>query len=165
MLTYIPHIITLVFCIAIILSAIVNTRMALKYTRRDLLQVLILMALGWQVATIVFFVINQSMWVVKSHEELVGTLSSTLWLIYDYTNKLFHLSCGLILYYYLGCRRDKKQIECRVQGSETSCPIINTPELDEIKVQLQKIHKRGDDLERRIRNTTELADSPKPSPK
>ena len=165
MLTYIPHIITLAFCITIILSAIVNTRMALKYTRRDLLQVLIIIALGWQVATIVFFVVNQSMWVIKSHEELVGTLSSTLWLVYDYTNKLFHLSCGLILYYYLCCRRDKKQIERSVQRYETTCPIVNTPELDEIKVQLQKIHRRGDDLEKRINATAELVDPPKPAPK
>ena len=153
-LTYIPHLITLVLCIAIVFSAVINAGMALKYTRKDLLQILIIMALGWQVATIVFFVINQSMWVIKSHEELVGTLSSTLWLIYDYTNKLFHLCCGLILYYYLRCRRDLKDFANKDNVSCTSteagvCPIIQTPELDEMKRNLQDIYRRREEDEKR----------------
>ena len=167
-LTYVPHLITLALCIAIVFSAIVNARMTLKYTRKDLLQILIVMSLGWQVATIVFFVINQTMWVVKSHEELVGTLSSTLWLIYDYTNKLFHLCCGMILYYYLRCRRDQRDITERDSLSCTPesygvCPIIQTPELDEMKRQLHDIYRRREEHEKRT--TVGLADPSEPESK
>ena len=45
--------------------------------------------------TIVFFVFNQTWWVVDQHDELVGSVSSVAWLLYDYLNLLFHLTAEL----------------------------------------------------------------------
>lgn len=146
-MTYIPHLITLLLCVAVLFSACVNFYFTIKFTRKDLIQVLILMALGFQVGTISFFAINQTIWVVSQHDQLVGSVSSVAWLLYDYLNLLFHLSCGTILYYYLDCRRVVRRavINKNVCNSyvEEVCPIYGVPELDKIRKQLGEIADRN----------------------
>lgn len=138
MITYIPHLITLTLCAGILILASINLRLACRHVQEDLLKILIIMAVGWQVVVILFFLYNQTVWVFQEHDRLVGTVDSVLWLMYDYANKFFHLSSGLILYYYL---HDKS-----LQGSaeETilnrwSCPVADTSELDKVKARLDKL--------------------------
>lgn len=138
MITYLPHFITAALSTAVLILAGVNTNLTRKYTRKDTLQILIIMATGWQVATILFFVFNQSIWVLKNHEQLVGSMDSTLWLLYDYSNLLFHLSSGLILYYYLSSRGSKRRSEEDVL-TKWSCPVVDTSELDRVKARLDKL--------------------------
>ena len=138
MITYIPHLITLTLCVGILILASVNLRLTCRHVHEDLLKVLIIMATGWQVAVILFFMYNQTVWVLQEHSRLVGTTDSVLWLMYDYANKFFHLSSGLILYYYL---RDKS---LQSSAEETilnrwSCPVADTSELDKVKARLDKL--------------------------
>lgn len=141
MITYLPHLITAVLCTAVLILAGVNLKLTCKYTRKDTLQILIIMAIGWQVVTIMFFVFNQSAWVLKSYEQLVGSTDSTLWILYDYSNLLFHLSSGLILYYYLSSRGSKRKSEEDVLTKWT-CPIVDTSELDRVKARLDKLSQQ-----------------------
>lgn len=93
--------------------------------------------------TIVFFAFNQTLWVLDHHDELVGSVSSVAWLLYDYLNLLFHLSCGVILYYYLECHRHKKRRHSCDNLTHAVCPIYETPELDTIRKQLGEVANRG----------------------
>lgn len=138
MITYLPHFVTVVLSTATLILAGVNLKLTCKNTRRDILQILIIMAIGWQVATIVFFVFNQSSWVLKNHEQSVGSVDSTLWLLYDYSNLLFHLSSGLVLYYFLSSRSVKRKSEESLL-SGWMCPNVDTTELDKLKARLDKL--------------------------
>lgn len=142
-MTYIPHLVTAVLCLSVLTLASTNLYLTLRYTRHGVTHILILMALGFQWMTIVFFVINQTLWVIEHHDELVGSVSSVAWLLYDYLNLLFHFSCGVILYYYLECRRPKKRNHSCDNLSGAVCPIYETPELDLIRKQLGEVANRG----------------------
>lgn len=151
-MTYIPHFVTLSLCVAILFVAAMNAVNTIKYTRRDLFQLFILMAIGWQVSTIVFFIYNQSVWVIKNHSELVGSASAVAWIIYDYSNKFFHLSCGLILFYYLGVRAQNTKINASEKEKRERhhyCPLIQTPELDKAKQLLQSMNMKYCEVEKR----------------
>lgn len=138
MITYLPHFVTAVLSTTTLILAGVNLKLTCKNTRRDILQILIIMAIGWQVATIIFFVFNQLTWVLKNHEQSVGSVDSTLWLLYDYSNLLFHLSSGLILYYFLSSRSVKGKSEESLLSGWT-CPNADTTELDKLKARLDKL--------------------------
>lgn len=142
-MTYIPHLVTAALCLSVLALASVNMYLTLRFTRRDVIQVLVLMSLGFQWMTIVFFGVNQSLWVINQHDELVGSVSSVAWLLYDYLNLLFHFSCGVILYYYLECRRPKKRGHSCDTMTGAVCPIHETPELDMIRKQLGEVANRG----------------------
>ena len=142
-MTYIPHLVTAVLCLSVLILASTNLYLTLRYTRRDVIHVLVLMALGFQWMTIVFFAFNQILWVLDQHDELVGSVSSVAWLLYDYLNLLFHLSCGVILYYHLECQRHKKRRPSCNSMTNTVCPIYETPELDMIRKQLGEVANRG----------------------
>lgn len=142
-MTYIPHLVTAALCISVLSLAITNIYLTLRHTRRDVIHVLILMSLGFQCMTIVFFAFNQTLWVVDQHDGLVGSVSSVTWLLYDYLNLLFHLSCGVILYYHLECRKLKKRSYSCGTTPHAVCPIHETPELDTIRKQLGEVANRG----------------------
>lgn len=142
-MTYIPHLVTAALCLSVLLLASTNLYLTLRYTRRDVIHVLVLMALGFQWMTIVFFVFNQTLWVVDQHDELVGSVSSVAWLLYDYLNLLFHLSCGVMLYYHLECHKHKQRKHSCNSVTNTVCPIYETPELDTIRKQLGEVANRG----------------------
>lgn len=142
-MTYIPHLVTVALCLSVLTLASTNLYLTLRYARQDVTYILIIMALGFQWMTIVFFGVNQTLWVVNQHDELVGSTSSVVWLLYDYLNLLFHLSCGVILYYYLECRRPKKRRPSCDSVTGTVCPIYETPELDMIRKQLGEVANRG----------------------
>lgn len=142
-MAYIPHLVTAALCLSVLILATTNLYLTLRYTRRDVIHVLVLMALGFQLMTIVFFVFNQTLWVVDQHDELVGSVSTVAWLLYDYLNLLFHLSCGVILYYYLECRKPKNRGDSCNNLTHAVCPIHKTPELDTIRKQLGEIANRG----------------------
>lgn len=141
MITYIPHLMTLALCISILVLASINLRLTCRHVQEDMLRILIFMALGWQTVVILFFMHNQTVWVFKEHDSVVGTVDSTLWLMYDYANTFFHLSSGLILYHYL------KGISTEHDTAETiinkwSCPVVDTRELDKVKAELDKLSQR-----------------------
>ena len=141
MITYIPHLMTLVLCTSILVLASINLRLTCRHVQETLLRILIFMALGWQTVVILFFMYNQTVWVFKEHDSAVGTVDSTLWLIYDYSNKFFHLSSGLILYHYL------KGISMQRSAEETvlnrwHCHVVDTRELDRVKAELDKLSQR-----------------------
>ena len=142
-MTYIPHLITAALCLSVLSLASTNLYLTFRYTRRDVIHVVVLMALGFQWMTIVFFVFNQTLWVVDQHDELVGSVSSVAWLLYDYLNLLFHLSCGVILYYYLERRKPKNRGYSCDSLTSAICPIYETPELDTIRKQLGEVANRG----------------------
>ena len=73
MITYIPHLITLVLCIGILVLASINLRLTCR--NQESLRILIFMALSWQTVVILFFMYNQTLWVIKEHTT-VGKLSS-----------------------------------------------------------------------------------------
>ena len=139
-MTYIPHLVTAALCLSVLRT---NLYLTLRYTRRDVIHVLVLMSLGFQWMTIVFFALNQTWWVVDQHDELVGSVSSVAWLLYDYLNLLFHLSCGVMLYYHLECHKHKKRKHSCNSMTNTVCPIYETPELDTIRKQLGEVANRG----------------------
>lgn len=138
MITYIPHLITLTLCVSILVLASINLRLTYRHVQEDLLKILILMAVGWQVVVILFFMYNQTVWVFKEHDSLVGTVDSALWLMYDYSNKFFHLSSGLILYHYLHDKSTQHSAEETILN-RWSCPVVDTSELDKVKARLDKL--------------------------
>lgn len=116
----------------------INARLAYKNLERSAFQLLVFMALAWQTVTILFFMYNQSVWVLKEHDTLVGGLDSTLWLMYDYSNKFFHLTSSLILYYYLHFHSPYKDVEAECTTGWT-CPVIDTSALDDVKARLDSL--------------------------
>lgn len=98
---YIPHLITLFLCLAVLGICLANTHLVIAKTDKDLLRIVLLMACFFQASTIITFIANQTLWVIKSHDELVGIGSQIGWLAYDYQNKLYHLSVAFGLNYWL----------------------------------------------------------------
>lgn len=141
MITYIPHLITLVLCIGILVLASINLRLTCRNVQESLLRILIFMALGWQTVVILFFMYNQTLWVIKEHDTTVGTVNSVLWLMYDYANNFFHLSSGLILYHYLKGINTQRSTEETII-SKWHCPVVDTKELDKAKAELDKLSQR-----------------------
>lgn len=142
-MVYIPHLVTVALCLSVLALASTNLYLTLRHIRHDVIYILIIMSLGFQWMAIVFFGVNQTLWVINQHEELVGSVSSVAWLLYDYLNLLFHLSCGVILYYYLECRIAKKRRRSCDNLTDAVCPIHETPELDMIRKQLGEVANRG----------------------
>ena len=58
MITYIPHLITLVLCIGILVLASINLRLTCRNVQESLLRILIFMALSWQTVVILFFYVQ-----------------------------------------------------------------------------------------------------------
>lgn len=103
MMLYIPHAITYVLSLMVIVVASINLAKVLKHDSNALKGLLIL-SIFFQISTIASFMIVQAGWVLKSHDELVGMSSQLGWLAYDYQNKLFHLFAALLMGHWIKCK-------------------------------------------------------------
>lgn len=98
---YIPHLITLIFVIAVVAMGITNLLLIHKVDKAPFLQHLLYSMCLFQLLSMVTFTVNQIGWVINEHESVVGFEAQIGWLAYDYLNKLFHLSTAAVLHYYL----------------------------------------------------------------
>lgn len=102
---YIPHIVTLLLCLSVIATDFRIVCTVMLRARRDGMRTLMLLAVFFQFATMITFIVVQTGWVLQSHDELVGTSAQLGWLAYDYLNKLFHLTAAVALLQWLNYGR------------------------------------------------------------
>ena len=141
----IPHLITLALCIAVLVMTVVNTLMGLRYLRRDMVQLMMMMYCGFQAATIISFTVNQTVWVLGDFESAIGTAPALAWLAYDYLNKLFHLTTAMMAYYFLKCRKDRAARP--KQPIHHYCPVLQTSGAQEVKMMMEQVSKNREKAE------------------
>lgn len=88
---YIPHLVTLLMIVMVLFYNFQAMCLLSRVEMKPYIKVNLFMLMIWQLGTMIAFVINQLYWVFD-YQELVGMNTSLKWLVYDYFNKLFHLS-------------------------------------------------------------------------
>ena len=97
LLCYVPHAITLLLCLAIILTAVNNIAMAKSDKGTTFIKHAVWLVSGFQLMAITVFLINQSAWVFSDNVSLVGSDVAVSWLIYNYLDQLFHITIAIII--------------------------------------------------------------------
>lgn len=117
-MSYVPHLITLILIIAVVVFATINLFYVNKAHKTPFLHFLLYTVCILQIMTMAAFTVNQAAWVMLGHEEVVGSLSQIGWLAYDYLNKLCHLIAAVALNFYLRFKHAHPQEASRRKATD-----------------------------------------------